>query len=347
MLRRATSLRGALVLLCVLLLVAPVVGGVSPRAQGKRHTIEACEPEDITYADPEDPSLTVVVGTVCAATADAETGTAPIADGCTSTAYALAGHRWDKAYTGRIDPRGSGLTETAVMTAFRAAATTWDAAAAATLFGGFTVGGDASKVGTRDGVNQIGFRNLGTTGVLGRTTTWFTSAGVAFESDAVYNTAYKWSTTGERSKADLQSVATHELGHAFGLDHAPTTTANACLTMYYKSTLGSTAQRTLGSGDLLGIQKKYGAPATATPTPFQATFTKHGSNTWWIEVKVTANLPLAGVTASVNGDAPVALAKSSWGTWSKSVYVPVGSTVVFTAKATDGQTARSAPMAWP
>ncbi|HUR64183.1 MAG TPA: FG-GAP-like repeat-containing protein, partial [Candidatus Thermoplasmatota archaeon] len=48
-----------------------------------------------------------------------------------------------------------------------------------------------------------------------------------------------------------------------------------------------------------------------------ATFTPKG-NEWWVEAIVSANHPIASVSATVNGGAPVDLPKTSWGTWAKS-----------------------------
>jgi hypothetical protein len=77
------------------------------------------------------------------------------------------------------------------------------------------------------------------------------------ESDVVFNTYYTWSTTGASSAMDLQNIATHEFGHN-GLNDlkAPRDWA---LTMYAYSGLGETDKQTLGTGDILGIQKLYGS----------------------------------------------------------------------------------------
>ncbi|WP_329413688.1 matrixin family metalloprotease [Streptomyces sp. NBC_00704] len=54
---------------------------------------------------------------------------------------------------------------------------------------------------------------------------------------------------------DLRSVATHEAGHVFGLGHAGEGHEN--LTMYASSFACSTAARTLGKGDVLGLRSLY------------------------------------------------------------------------------------------
>ena len=52
-------------------------------------------------------------------------------------------------------------------------------------------------------------------------------------------------------------VATHELGHTFGMGHTSTASSNSCATMYPYVDYGWTHQRTLGDGDLLGIRAIY------------------------------------------------------------------------------------------
>lgn len=99
-----------------------------------------------------------------------------------------------------------------------------------------------------------------------------------------------------------------------------------------------------------GTLSKRSTTGGADPPPpsgFSATFTVPGSvNEWWVEVQVTANQAVAGVSVQVNGGAWTALAKQSWGNWAKSFHVPAGSTVVFRATSTGGEVATSAPVTW-
>lgn len=84
----------------------------------------------------------------------------------------------------------------------------------------------------------------------------------------------------------------------------------------------------------------------AAPT-FAATFTPGGGvNAWWVDVKVTSDRTIASVSATVNGGAPRALAKTAWGTWATSMSAPKGSAVVFTAKDASGATATSGVFVW-
>lgn len=79
------------------------------------------------------------------------------------------------------------------------------------------------------------------------------------EADVRYNTAdYDFTDSISGScyhKFDVRGVGTHEAGHVYGLGHVAGDHEN--LTMYVESSPCSTAARTLGKGDVLGLQSIY------------------------------------------------------------------------------------------
>ena len=83
-----------------------------------------------------------------------------------------------------------------------------------------------------------------------------------------FNNRFTWTTTGETGKFDVQAIATHELGHALGLNHPPDT---ACSeeTMWASAGSGETKKRSLEAGDKTGVATLYGS-ATAPPAPAPA-----------------------------------------------------------------------------
>lgn len=111
---------------------------------------------------------------------------------------------------------------------------------------------------TMDGVNAITFEDLtGTSsqGAIAVTWTWRNRATKAIvEADMSMNTAYPWNTDGTPGFMDVQNIATHEAGHAFGLDHV----SEPEHTMYTYGSAGEVKKRTLECGDIAGVRKLYG-----------------------------------------------------------------------------------------
>jgi hypothetical protein len=106
-----------------------------------------------------------------------------------------------------------------------------------------------------NGVNQVFWTSLGATSTIAVTTTWYNrKTGFAVEFDMAFNTYYPWSNSGEASKMDVWNIAAHESGHAFGMDHATSSTE---LTMYPTAGYGETQKRDLAPGDIAGILARY------------------------------------------------------------------------------------------
>lgn len=86
------------------------------------------------------------------------------------------------------------------------------------------------------------------------------TAGVITSADIfVDDFSLEWSTKGDLQAFDLQSVLTHELGHALGLNHS----ANPTTTMYFAGQRGNTFFRSLSDDDIAGLCYLY--PASTTP----------------------------------------------------------------------------------
>lgn len=104
--------------------------------------------------------------------------------------------------------------------------------------------------------NKFLYESLGTTTTtLASTKKWkYTGTNYLSRCEIRFNSDKSWSTTGASGYYDVQSAATHELGHCLSLGHSTYTAA----TMYYSMGTGETKKRTLHWDDEDGIQAIYG-----------------------------------------------------------------------------------------
>jgi hypothetical protein len=113
--------------------------------------------------------------------------------------------------------------------------------------------------GTRDGQSVWDFGGKINSEKVAATCQWIAD-GDLLEADTRFNTdVFNFTTDGTSvacsEKYDVQSIATHESGHIFGLADLPDGHDN--LTMYHKASQCSIKRRSLGAGDVLGMQSLY------------------------------------------------------------------------------------------
>jgi hypothetical protein len=166
----------------------------------------------------------------------------------------------------------AGVTAAQFQTAVAAGFATWEAVPTASVafqFVGFT----SAVPFDDDGISTFGFdaqpdldRVLGATSFVVDTLT-----GEIVESDIFFNSIFTWSTAaaGDASRFDLQSVATHEIGHFVGLGHSAIgeteirpdggrrVLASGAVMFPISLGRGITADRTLQPDDIAGVSDLY------------------------------------------------------------------------------------------
>lgn len=177
----------------------------------------------------------------------------------------LGGIKWIETMAYEVNTAGSKLKPKDVISTLGESLETWNTA----ITGGFKLFDypiDISKEpiqptpGDQDNRNIVVWEDLSViygANVIAVNSFWFNPAlKVIVDSDVVFSTKFDWSLSGESGKMDLQNIATHEFGHN-GLNdlYMPPCTA---LTMYGYSDFGDIDKRSLGTGDISGIQELYG-----------------------------------------------------------------------------------------
>ncbi len=179
----------------------------------------------------------------------------------------ITGGKWKTVEPWVVDPTNNkGLSETTVYDLLNGAVAKWEDAADGTVDGVSTVPdiiGNSSlstgfaPAGTYDGINGVRFGLLDA-GTIGVTSVWYLRGRNPdlVEWDQVYNTHYAWDTNGSSTAMDFDSIATHEIGHAFGMGDLYDSNCTQ-ETMYGYGDYGETYARSLNTGDIAGISKLY------------------------------------------------------------------------------------------
>jgi len=179
----------------------------------------------------------------------------PTDDSMTNPHYQLLSFHWYITANYWINTKNKyGFSDSVVVTAITASAETWDKETAYAVFS--YQGTTGLGAGKRDNYNVVAWGAY-RAGVIAVTYIWYSGSQI-LETDTRMNTFYKWSLSGEAGKMDIQNIMTHEFGHWAGLADLYSD-ADYWLTMYGYADYGETYKRTLGLGDILGLQAVYGA----------------------------------------------------------------------------------------
>ncbi len=186
--------------------------------------------------------------------------------GATNTCYAFMakGAKWKTIEPWVLNPANShGLNDSFLFSNVDYDISKWELAANKNIFGNGALTSNAliADQVSPDGSNELYFGSISDPGVIAVTIVWGRFSGPVnqrqlVEWDQVYDDVdYGWSAIGEAGKMDFENIATHEIGHAFGLSHP----SSACTeeTMYAYADYGETKKRSLNTGDMQGIKALY------------------------------------------------------------------------------------------
>ncbi len=251
----------AVLVLCAVALVGFLAGFATAQSRGRDRGESSIENDPLEQSLPPNIRVRAFIhrprvvepshlGT-CSATADGTIGN-----------YGLAGwHLPTAGVTWKLNMSTvptTYLTAAAAHDAIVTAFATWNAADGKEKFldGGTTT----VKAAKFDGVNAVLWRRLSPS-TIGVTYVWYyTSTHEVAEVDTVFNSRYPWAlfdaNLGECQSSpdayDLLNIATHEFGHWTGLDDLYDT-VDEDLTMYGFGAGGELKKRTLGTGDIDGV----------------------------------------------------------------------------------------------
>lgn len=178
----------------------------------------------------------------------------PQDDSMTNPHYKLLSFHWYTTAKYWINPSNKyGFSISAVVTVITTSAETWDKETSAVVFS--YQGTTTKSAGKRDNYNVVAWGAY-RAGAIAVTYIWYSGSQI-LETDTKMNTLYKWSLAGEAGKMDVQNIMTHEFGHWAALADLYDD-VDYWLTMYGYADYGETYKRTLGLGDILGLQAVYG-----------------------------------------------------------------------------------------
>jgi hypothetical protein len=177
--------------------------------------------------------------------------------------YKLLPFHWYTTAEYWINPTNEyGFSEDAVVANITTSANTWDKETSYEVFS--YKGTTTIAAGTKDGYNVVSWGTYSQANAIAVTFIWYTYMRVGWrlraaivETDTLLNVDFAWSLSGESGKMDVQNIMTHEFGHWCGLDDLYRD-RDYWLTMYGYANYGEMYKRTLGLGDILGLQKVYG-----------------------------------------------------------------------------------------
>ena len=183
----------------------------------------------------------------------------------TSSCYGFLarGAKWKTVEDWIVNPANTrGLTSDFITSNLADNIAKWEAEAGDNILGNEISGVvDGADLVSPDNKNEVMFADVKYEDAIAITIVWgYFSGNPAWrelvEWDMIFDDVdFDWSIN-EPDKMDFENIATHELGHAVGLDDLYKSECSE-QTMFGYASEGETKKRTLESGDIAGIQELY------------------------------------------------------------------------------------------
>lgn len=184
--------------------------------------------------------------------------------------------------------------------AVNAAIATWNSVGAAIQLA--NTGTTAVAVQSQNGANVITFANNASNitsvgGAVAVAIYFFNSSFIITDVDIVFNPGINFSTLGSANFQDIQSVLTHELGHAQGLNHSACSSA----VMFARNSSGVVINRTLSSDDRAGLLHTYATIAQFSSVgAISGSITQNGNAVYGAHVVARDYITGATVTSTLS-----------------------------------------------
>ena len=185
-----------------------------------------------------------------------------------STTYKYQGVHWSNPnVTYRVDQTSSGLDPATALTAVQAGFDTWenelnpfnlpDASIIDYTYDSSSVSYSGGPY--LDGENSVSWGTTPSNAIAVTYYWYYRGSKQLVEFDMVLSKALPWSTTRASTAYDVHNIVAHEAGHTLVLLDLYNN-RDSELTMYGYGAKGEIKKRTLGLGDMLGVEKIYPTP---------------------------------------------------------------------------------------
>ena len=195
--------------------------------------------------------------------------------------YSYSGHKWSvRQVPYYINPTNSDVSASAAIAAIQYGASAWSTQSNAD-FSFYYMGQTSGNSIVNNGKNEVFFRNE-TNSSIAQTYRWWNSAGELVDTDIVFwDASWKFFTgySGCSGGYYIEEIATHEFGHALGLNHSDVSTA----TMVAGAYTCATWKGSLDPDDLAAVEAVYppdgtnSAPVVSISAPTSGTSVTEGS----------------------------------------------------------------------